>query len=317
MDASITPLQPLFEAVRQSVALCQLVQRHHLTTHRKTDREPVTIADYGSQAILCRAIRRAFPDDAIIAEESVAQFLKTVPASQRQHIAELVGDIIGQFVTETDVIDWLSHAGLQTTACTWVIDPLDGTRGFLAGRRWSVAVGLLVDGRPVAGLLACPDYDGGRLFYAWDGHAYHQPLSGGPSTPINVSSTRPANFHCAAESMPDAPVDQAAIAHVYQTLGNPTPHIHRADGQDKYGLVACGDADLYLRIPADHEARAKIWDHVTGVALIEAAGGRVTDVCGNPLDFTQIPVLHSAKFVIITNGHLHQPVINTLQSLCP
>ena len=56
----------------------------------KTGREPVTIADFGSQAIICRAIQKHFPDDAIVAEESAADFLDRLPPNSREQVARLV-----------------------------------------------------------------------------------------------------------------------------------------------------------------------------------------------------------------------------------
>src|SRR5579871_4866313 len=70
-------LKPIFTAVRQAADLTRRVQQKHLVSSAKDTGdhvEPVTIADYGSQAILCRAIADAYPDDAVLAEEHGSQF---------------------------------------------------------------------------------------------------------------------------------------------------------------------------------------------------------------------------------------------------
>ncbi len=83
-------LKPMFTAVRQSADLTRRVQQIHLAHSQKEGKEPVTIADYGSQAILCRAISAAFPDDAVLAEERGSQFVELVPDDQRAEIVRLV-----------------------------------------------------------------------------------------------------------------------------------------------------------------------------------------------------------------------------------
>ncbi len=97
-------LQPIFTAVRQAAGLTRRVQEIHLAHSQKDGKEPVTIADYGSQAILCRAISRDFPDDAVLAEEHGSQFSELVADDQRAEIVRLVGEILGEPVSEADVI---------------------------------------------------------------------------------------------------------------------------------------------------------------------------------------------------------------------
>ena len=87
-------LQPIFQAVRQAAILCQRVQEMHLVSTEKGGEGPVTIADYGSQAILCRAISSAFPDDAVLAEEQGGQFIELVGDSGRAEVIHLLNDIL-------------------------------------------------------------------------------------------------------------------------------------------------------------------------------------------------------------------------------
>src|SRR5215212_334641 len=87
-------LEPIINAVRQASNLCRQVQHIHVIHSEKPGREPVTIADYGSQAILCRAISLAFPDDGIVAEEQSEQFLNGTAAPQREQVVKLVSEIL-------------------------------------------------------------------------------------------------------------------------------------------------------------------------------------------------------------------------------
>ncbi|PJF21134.1 MAG: 3'(2'),5'-bisphosphate nucleotidase, partial [Phototrophicales bacterium] len=156
----MTDLTPILQAVRQAAQLCQEVQQRHVVRSDKAGHEPVTIADYGSQAIICRALKQAFPQDGVMAEESGKQFIELVPPPERAYIINLVGQILGEHITEAQMVDWLDHGKDVETARLWVIDPIDGTKGFLGQRHYVNAVGVLQDRRPVGGVIAAPAYPG-------------------------------------------------------------------------------------------------------------------------------------------------------------
>ena len=81
------------------------------------------------------------------------------------------------------------------------------------------------------------------------------------------------------------------------------------DSMEKYALVACGDADLYMRLPRrDSEYAHKVWDHAAGAALVAAAGGMVTGLAGEALDFSRGETLPNAG-MIISNGQHHARVV--------
>jgi len=84
--------------------------------------------------------------------------------------------------------------------------------------------------------------------------------------------------------------------------------------QAKYATVADGRAEIYLRLPTRKDYVEKIWDHAGGVLVVEEAGGTVTDVDGKPLDFTHGRGLHANRGVIVTNGRLHNAVLEAVRS---
>ncbi len=307
-------LQPILDAVRQAAELCRQVQLTHLSeTSHKIGNEPVTIADYGSQAILCRAISRAFPEDAILAEEHGSQFVALVAEPQRAQIAEMVGEVLGETVAEADVVRWLDYGQGRQAVRTWVIDPIDGTGGFIALRRYAIAVGLLVNGEPAGGVLGSPAYptdEGeGLLFYALDGEAYAEPLAGGAARSIQVSERTAPSTLRVVESVDVAHSDPALTVRVLAAAGLAEAQVVQVDSMDKYAMVACGDAELYLRIPANRNYRHKAWDHAAGAALVQAAGGMVTDLNGEPLDFTQGALLTNNRGMVVSNGRVHERVL--------
>lgn len=308
-------LIPILRAVQQAAALCSTVQHKHLAHSDKGSNDPVTIADYGSQALICRAVARLFPEDAVLAEEHGSQFIELVPEIQRQQIVDLLGETLGEMVTQDDVVRWLDHGQGRQAARTWVIDPVDGTKGFVAGRHYCIAVGVLEAGKPVAAVMGTPGYEQGALFYTQFGRAFMQPMDGGTATPIRVSErTDPAALRV-VESVEEAHASHDRMARVRDLAGLNAAGVERIDSQEKYALVACGYADLYLRLPrADKPSRHKSWDHAAGTAVVQAAGGMVTDVDGTLLDFSQGEILPN-RGMIVSSPRIHEQVLRAVQTV--
>jgi 3'(2'), 5'-bisphosphate nucleotidase len=100
------------------------------------------------------------------------------------------------------------------------------------------------------------------------------------------------------------------MARVRALAGMNPAALERLDSMEKYARIAAGDADLYLRLPRQFSTRPHmIWDHAPGVALLQAAGGLITDVDGAPLDFTQGRTLARNQGMIASNGHIHARVL--------
>ncbi|MDX2160966.1 MAG: inositol monophosphatase family protein [bacterium] len=312
-------LKPILHAARQAADLTRRVQKLHLANADKgTGSDPVTIADYGSQAVLLRAISHAYPDDGILAEESGDQFLSLVSDAHRRTILEIVGDVIGESITEGQLIGWLDWGRGRDAARTWAIDPVDGTKGYVAGRRYSIAIALLEHGTPTAGVLACPGYPSrsgaGMLFYAQKNAAYVEAMESPGSAHRVAVSTRsaPAQFRI-VESVERSHAHLERMHGVYQTFGAPLSQVESVDSQDKYAMIAAGDADLMLRLPRETTPQHKLWDHAAGAALVRAAGGVVTDVDGSPLDFSTGAVLPN-RGMIVSNGLLHDQIVEIVQA---
>lgn len=310
-------MQAIIAAARDAAKLCQLVQEKYLVASAKSSgaqTEPVTIADYGSQAIICRALQARYPRDAVVAEESGEQFLQLVTPEQRAQVLSLLTQILGEPVSEAELVAWLDFGVDRTAARTWVIDPIDGTKGFLARRHYVVAVGLLRAGQVSEGIVAAPGYKAGAgaLFYTRDGATYRAPLAAGDGHKVTVSQRHKVEDYVAVQSYEryHASKSRMGRARDYAGLGN--VKLLELDSMEKYALVAGGDADLYMRLPREGSNYAhKIWDHAAGVALVQAAGGAVTDLDGSPLDFSQGETLPNPG-MIISNGAHHQRVVEAV-----
>jgi 3'(2'), 5'-bisphosphate nucleotidase len=117
-----------------------------------------------------------------------------------------------------------------------------------------------------------------------------------------------------AESVESAHGDSAAHIAIARQLGITQPPI-RMDSQAKYGLVARGDASVYIRLPnpATPDYRECIWDHAAGVIVVEEAGGKVSDAEGRPLNFLSGRRLTDNRGIVATNGELHPRVLESIR----
>ena len=306
-------MEAILSAVRDAVKLCRRVQIDYLKANVKGE-EPVTIADYGSQAIICRALQQNCPADGVVAEESGRQFLELVPAEQRAAVLGILAEILGQSVSEAQVVAWLDFGKGKSSRRTWVIDPIDGTRGFIARRHYAVACGLLIDGIVAEGIVAAPGYDEqGALFYTRDGAAWRTSLVGGLGEKVTVSQRRGSHEFVAAQSFEKRHASKSRMRRAREIAGLGKARVRELDSMEKYALVACGDADLYMRLPPTGSRYAhKIWDHAAGTALVLQAGGQVTDLDGGPLDFSQGESLPNIG-MIVSNGQRHDRIIAAVQ----
>jgi 3'(2'), 5'-bisphosphate nucleotidase len=89
----------------------------------------------------------------------------------------------------------------------------------------------------------------------------------------------------------------------------------RIDSQCKYAVVARDQADAYLRLPTRKGYVEKIWDHAAGSIIATEAGAIVTDVAGQPLDFTRGTRLEANRGVVCASAGLHADLIAAIQRL--
>lgn len=303
-------------AVFSAAQLCQQVQADMVQADavEKADRSPVTVADFGSQALICQAIREVFPDDIIVAEED-SQTLQENPQLMAR-VTEYVNRFaVGQPSAET-VREWIDQGNGQVGERFWTLDPIDGTKGFLRGDQYAIALALIVDGEVKLGLLGCPnlarklDDPGSRsgcLFVAQKGVGTRMlSLDAQSSEEVHISHAT----HRFAESVESSHSDLDAHAQIAQQVGIVEPPI-RMDGQVKYGVLARGEASVYIRLPnpMTPDYRECIWDHAAGLIVVEEAGGVVTDVDGRKLDFSQGRRMTDNRGILATNGELHAQVL--------
>ncbi len=305
-------------AATAAAKLCEQVRADIPQAIEKKDKSPVTVADFGAQAIICQALAAAFPDDPVVGEEDAKELRKPEMAETLAQVTHYV-QAWSPDATPEDVTRWIDHGNGQVSSRYWTLDPIDGTKGFLRQDQYAVALALVENGEVKVGVLACPamPLDGGQtgaLYVAVRGEgATMVPLSGGEPQPLQVvTADDVANFRF-VESVEAAHGDQSKQNAIAQAVGITTESF-RVDSQAKYGIVASGKAALYLRLPSPKypDYRENIWDHAAGAIVVEEAGGRVSDMYGQPLNFADGSKMMNNRGVVVSNGTIHERVIAAL-----
>jgi len=211
--------------------------------HRKPDGSPVTAADETAEAVICEALERLAPQLPIISEERAARQTPILPAGKG--------------------------------ASYFLVDPLDGTREFIAGRNeYTINIAIMADRAPLLGVICAPALGG-----IWRGivGGSADRITGAPNsppTPIRVRK-RPQGETIIMVSR--SHLEARTQAYVD---GFPQAKLAPSGSAIKFCRVAEGSADLYPRLAPTHD-----WDVAAGHAIVKAAGGDVAAPDGSPLRY--------------------------------
>jgi 3'(2'), 5'-bisphosphate nucleotidase len=207
---------------------------------QKSDATPVTEADLASERVIVKMLMAAFPDIPVVSEETVPEAGFACPTAPR----------------------------------FWLVDPLDGTKEFVARNgEFAVLIGLIEDGRPVLGVVHGPAI--GLTYIAHGPGTAMMRRDGGAFAPIRarapvadgvvvVHSRSHENSRRLAEYFQDKPVLDRL----------------KCGSALKFGVLAAAEADFYPRFGTTME-----WDTGAGQAVLEAAGGHVFGLEGEPLRY--------------------------------
>lgn len=319
--------QVAIEAVLSACSLCQEVQTglHLRDAISKGDRTPVTVADFGAQALIGQYIGTAFPDDLLVGEEDS----RLLRQNENKGVKEAVLKIVHRFnpnLGPGEVLDAIDRGSAEggPAGRFWTIDPIDGTKGFLRKDQYAVALALVEEGEVVLGVLGCPNLPlnglephgiRGSLFVAVKGKgAFIRGLEETEERRIRVDSLSDPSQALFCESVESSHASHGDTARVAREMGITNSPL-RMDSLCKYGVVARGDASFYLRIPGQKSYLEKIWDHTAGFIMVNEAGGMVTDIEGRPLNFTLGRTLDENRGILASNGLIHQQIIETVKRI--
>ena len=323
------------ETVRSAVRICREVQGE-IAPGRwdKEDRTPVTVADLAVQAVVSAALAERFPDDPLMGEEGSSELREPAWADLLAKVTAHVHQVRTERSDRSQILDWIERGQqpIDPGRRYWVLDPVDGTKGFLRKEQYAIALALIERGRVLLGVLACPNLPAtigsppdakspvlGQIYAARLGAGAERiELGAGDAIvsrrPMHVAATsEPAQARW-CERVESSDKNHDVTSQVVEKVGIRTAP-DRLDSQAKYAVVARGEASLYLRHSLSREYQEKVWDHAAGVVITEEAGGRVTDVNGKPLDFNRGRTLSANHGIVATNGLLHERVLAAVREV--
>eukprot|EP00186_Timspurckia_oligopyrenoides_P001429 CAMPEP_0182442160 /NCGR_PEP_ID=MMETSP1172-20130603/1114_1 /TAXON_ID=708627 /ORGANISM="Timspurckia oligopyrenoides, Strain CCMP3278" /LENGTH=257 /DNA_ID=CAMNT_0024636873 /DNA_START=70 /DNA_END=840 /DNA_ORIENTATION=- len=228
---------------------------------RKSDASPVTVADFAVQALILSDLHEKFPTHKFIAEET------STALNKDPELCQTVIDVVNEARSNSgfkfgaeeicSAIDLGKYDGTDPEETVWVLDPIDGTKGFMRMEQFCIALGVLQQGKAVLGILGCPNLneslDGsgprGVIFHAIKGEgSYMQTddITDVVNTKrLSVSDVCDPMYGVFMESVESAHSSHALSAQVAAMLGVKSAPI-RMDSQAKYGVIARGETNLFM-----------------------------------------------------------------------
>ena len=237
--------------------------------HKSENDDPVTQADHAANDVIVRGLETKFPADGLLSEESV------------------------------DTVRRLDRARV------WIVDPVDGTRGFISGNGdFAVQIGLAVEGAAALGVVYLPVTD--VLYYAARGHGAWVVRRETAAERLHTSrQTDPPRMRLAVSRTHRSPkMDAVVRAFKFKE------EVARGSVGIKIGLIVEQQCDLYIHL----SPRTKQWDTCAPEAILREAGGRLTDLWGKPYRYNTEDV-QNRNGLVATNGAAHRRVVARLAPL--
>jgi len=316
------------EAVLKACFLCSEVQSAHLSggVINKEDRSPVTVADFGAQAVVSDLLAATLPEIPLVSEENSSPLRNPDNKKLKDGVIGYVRRFSPGLKDEDAIFKAIDRGTAQGGARGrfWTLDPIDGTKGFLRGDQYAIALALIEDGRVTLGVMGCPSLPlhslkqedpRGCLFVAVKEEGTSMRGLDDPTEKrVRVSPLSDPTEALFCESFEPSHSSHDQMARIVAALGARRAPL-RMDSQAKYGILARGEGTVYLRLPTKKSYEEKIWDHAAGMIIVEEAGGRVTDLFGKPLDFSRGRTLDSNQGIVATNGLLHERMLEAVTSV--
>ncbi|MSR41727.1 MAG: 3'(2'),5'-bisphosphate nucleotidase [Phycisphaerales bacterium] len=332
----VNPMMPaLLLAQQRAMRATRFISAQSFDALAKADMSPVTAADFASQAVISMTLA---DDDATRSIPMLGEEDAQALALPEQHllrervIAAVAFALQRDNLTANEVLDAIQNAHcVHATSSTrfFTLDPVDGTKGFLRGGQYAIALALIEDGTPTLAALGCPhlqpfrctsadalsvDAVGTLQFAERANGAFELDLRDVTADPceLHVAEWKAASAIRLAESVESAHSAHDESAKIFKAL-DCAVHNLRLDSQAKYALVARGDADLYMRIPVLAGYAECIWDHAAGTLIAQEAGARVCDLNMNALDFTTGARLTSNYGILCGDEELVTRILDVLR----
>jgi 3'(2'), 5'-bisphosphate nucleotidase len=332
LNTNTPETQFVLNTVRTASKLVAQVQAEMVTSAlTKDDKSPVTVADYGAQALVGYLLDQSFPNDPLVGEEDSTSLREEKNRETLERIAYFVGQYTDGATTDA-VCQWIDRGNAESGQRYWTVDPIDGTKGFLRGDQYAVALALVENGQVQVGTLGCPNLDiqylisdhptafnpgNGSIILAVRGQGtWAAPLAGGELVRLTVSNRAEASQARMLRSLEEAHTNVGQIGELVMALNVQADPVGM-DSQAKYAVLAAGKGDTLVRLISAKmpDYKEKIWDQGAGSIVVEESGGRITDLHGKPLDFSAGRTLAHNRGILATNGELHEAVLAALEKI--
>lgn len=313
-------------AAREASLLARRIQSEMVSgALTKGDKSPVTVADFAVQALIARRLAEQLPGAALIGEEQADALRLEEGIATLDQVTTFVRTAVLD-ATPEEVCGLIDRGSGEPPKSFWTLDPIDGTKGFLRGEQYAIALAFIRNGRVELGVLGCPELTGARSDVGGTGSivaaareigTWQQPLSGDDQWQrLAVSKNTQPSAARILRSVEKAHTNVDEISQLAAKLGVMASPVSM-DSQAKYAVLAAGEGDVLLRLISSSrpDYRERIWDQAAGSIVVEEAGGRVTDLDGKPLDFSHGRTLAKNRGILATNGLLHDAVLARLRAI--
>ncbi|XP_004485698.1 putative 3'(2'),5'-bisphosphate nucleotidase, mitochondrial isoform X2 [Cicer arietinum] len=353
-------LEAAVDVVHSACRLCVQVKSSLFSTDgkvlEKIDQTPVTVADFGVQALISLELNKLFPSIPLVAEEDSAFLRSTNLVDTVLDAVTAEASSTSKPLTQDDVLEAIDRGGKDAfvfgskPATYWVLDPIDGTRGFLKASKalYVVGLALVVEGEIVIGVMGCPNWQedesekssseieegrealpgSGIMMIAhkgygtWTKRLNSKPQSSGVWTRCFVDS-----FDIIHKARFCIPESQTWESLPLSSTFNVTSNANDVGSSQilllatccgslcKYLMVASGRASVFF-LRAKEKTVIKAWDHAVGMICIHEAGGKVTDWNGIEIDLaadqTGRRIIFPSGGILVTNGNFHNQILHII-----
>lgn len=331
-------IQPILSMLREAADLTSRIQNDFITpaTWEKKDKSPVTVGDLAVQTLIAARLEALCPEIPLIAEES-ADLLVT---EEGKLFLEIIVKYVGKYlpeITPEKVVKWIARGknddSLKGAPTFWTLDPIDGTKGFLRKEQYATALALVESGTVALGFLGLPNLtwlpetrtfteqgtEGltrGSVLYAKRGAGtWIAPLASNAFERLHVSDHADPKDASVLRSVEAGHTNLSQMDVLCEKIG--VTGVVAMDSQAKYAVLASGGSDLLFRLISAKmpDYREKIWDQAAGAIVVEEAGGRITDLDGLALDFSQGATLSRNRGICASNGLLHELAVQSIEAI--
>ncbi|EIJ89383.1 3'(2'), 5'-bisphosphate nucleotidase [Nematocida parisii] len=300
--SEITNYQEIFKNSMKCVCYASHLTRNApiINPSIKSDLSPVTVYDIIIQMIFCKFLD-GFPVTIVTEEENNEYYNRIYTDIHNNTTEEYI--YIREFLKQNKIVlnntsrRVFTQSFISSDNITVILDPIDGTKGFINGRSYSTVVSCVKSDKVLFSIISCPKE--GIIYYKCnmagsDGLLLGYPHRKRVKTLYINKSFKPTykrfikslslRIGISAESDHSNSIQNEFISRISQVY---TVHVKKLDGQSKYACVAVQKLDLFIRIPRTRITE-KVWDHCAGIDMNDLS--IVTDLYGIPITPCTPPV---------------------------